>query len=72
MGSADLHEEARDQSFANTNVIISAGEISAGTLQIEAVHDASELLAHVVCTLQGAVIAEVVIAPLRVLMIWSD
>ena len=51
------------------NVVIPAGEICAGTLQIEPVHDPGQLLSYIIRRLQGAVVAEVVIAPLGVLMV---
>ena len=65
-----LHEEARHKGLADVEIIVAAGEVCAAAFQVEAVHDAGQLLAHVVRTLQGPEVDEVVIAPLGVLLVW--
>ena len=47
-----LHEEASDQGLPYVDVVVSTAEVRAGASQVEAVHDARELLPHVVRTLQ--------------------
>ena len=47
-----LHEESRYKSFAYIQIVVSAGEVCATPLQVESVHDACQLLSHVVRTLQ--------------------
>ena len=50
-------------------VVVSAGEVGGGALEVEPVHDAGQLLSHVVRGLEGAVVDEVIIAPLGVLVV---
>lgn len=45
---SDLHEESLNQSLANVNVVILGCELGAGALQVESVHDTSELLTNIV------------------------
>lgn len=66
-----LHEESRHQSLTNVDVVVSTGEVCAGPPEVEAVHDACKLLSNVVSTLQRSVVDEVVIAPLRIFMVWK-
>ena len=67
-----LHEEASDESLPDVDVIVATAEVCAGATQVEAVHDAGQLLSHIVSTLHGPVVDEVVICPLRVIMVcWT-
>ena len=69
---AYLHEEASDERLPDVDVVVATAEVCAGATQVEAVHDAGQLLSHVVCTLHGPVVDEVVIGPLRVVMVcWT-
>ena len=68
----NLHEESRDECFPDVDVVLSAAEVRAGSLEVEAIHDARQLLPHVVGRFEGAVVAEVVVAPLRVLVICTS
>lgn len=43
-----LHEEASDKCTADVDVVISAGELGAAPWQVEAVHDARQLLPYVI------------------------
>ena len=43
-----LHEEAGAERLPDVQVVILAGEVRAGSLQVEPVHDPTELLPHVV------------------------
>ena len=43
-----LHEEAGAERLPDVQVIILAGEVRAGPLQVEPVHNPTELLPHVV------------------------
>ena len=43
-----LHEEAGAERLPDVQVVILAGEVRAGSLQVEPVHDPTELLSHVV------------------------
>ena len=65
--SVHLHEESRTEGFPNVHVVVFAGEVCAGSLQVESVHDSAQLLSDVVRGLEGSVVDEVVVAPLRVL-----
>lgn len=62
----DLHEESLHESLANVDVIVLRCELGARTFQVEAIHDASELLSNIVGRLQRAIVNEVLVAPLRV------
>ena len=66
---AHLHEEARDQRLADVDVVVLAVEVRAGALEGEPVHDAGQLLPHVVGRLEGPALDEVVVAPLHVLIV---
>ena len=44
-----LHKEAGTQSFPDVEIVIFAGEVSAGPLEIEPVHDPTQLLSHIIC-----------------------
>ena len=68
-GNAYLHEEAGDERAPDVEVVVAAREVGAGAPQVEAVHDAAELLAHVVGALQRPEVDEVVVAPLLVLAV---
>lgn len=65
----NLHEEARHQGLADVDVVVARRELCAGTPQVEAFHDADQLLAYVVRRLEGAEVDEVVVAPLGVFMV---
>ena len=43
-----LHEEAGAERLPDVQVVILAGEVRAGSLQVEPVHNPTELLPHVV------------------------
>ena len=63
----DLHEESRAECPSDVDVVVLGGEVGGGALEVEAVHDAAQLLPHVVRRLEAPVVAEVVVAPRRVL-----
>ena len=67
-----LHEEASDQGLPDVDVVVATAEVGAGASQVEPVHDARQLLSHVVRTLQWPIVDEVVIRPLRVIVICSN
>ena len=46
-----LHKEARHESLPNVEVVVFAGELGTCSTQVEAIHDARELLTDVVCRL---------------------
>ena len=69
MYSIHLHEEARDKGLPDVDVVVAAGEVGAGSAQVEAVHDARQLLPYVVRAFQGTEVDEVVVTPLRILMV---
>ena len=64
----DLHEESRHEGLPDVEIVVSAGEVGTGSSQVESVHDPGQLLPHVVRALQGSVVDEVVVAPLRILL----
>ena len=66
-----LCEESPDQSFPYVDVVVSTGEVRTRPPQVKPVHDPGQLHAYVISTLQGSVVDEVVIAPLRVLMVYK-
>ena len=66
-----LHEVAHDERAADVDVVVLAREVGARATQVEAVHDARKLRAHVVGALQRPEVHEVVVAPLRILVICS-
>ena len=66
-----LHEVAHDERAADVDVVVLAREVGARAAQVEAVHDARQLRAHVVGALQRPEVHEVVVAPLRILVICS-
>ena len=72
MAPAHLHEEAGAEGAADVDVVVPAGELGAAARQAEAVHDAGELLPHVVRRHQRAVVHKVVIAPLVGLVVWVE
>ena len=43
-----LHEEACDKGLPDVDVVVSACEVCRRALQVESVHDSSQLLPHVV------------------------
>ena len=47
-----LHEEAGAERLPDVQVVILAGEVRAGSLQVEPVHYPAELLPHVVSRLE--------------------
>lgn len=65
----NLHEIPRHESLANVDVIISTGEICTRSAQVESVHYTCQLLSHVIGTLQRPEVDEVVIAPLRIIVV---
>ena len=65
--STHLAEEAGDESFPDVDVVVSAGELSAGAAEGEAVHDPGQLLPHTVGQLEGAVADKIIVAPLGIL-----
>jgi len=65
-----LHEVSRHQCFADVDVVISAGEVRAWSSEVEPIHDTWQLLADVVGALQWPEVDEVVIAPLRIIMVY--
>lgn len=44
-----LHEETRDKGFTDVDVVVTRIEVSGRPLQAETVHDARQLLPHVIC-----------------------
>ena len=44
----DLHEEPGTERLPDVKVVVLAGEVSAGSLEVKSVHDPTELLTHVV------------------------
>jgi len=46
-----LHEEALHEGLSDVYIVVLRGEFSARAPQVEAVHDSSQLLAHVIRTL---------------------
>ena len=48
-----LHEESGDKCLSNIDVVISAGEVSARSLQFKSVHDSSQLKTDIVRRLEG-------------------
>ena len=70
--SPDLHEVTSDESFANVDVVVSTRKVCTRAAQVEPIHDARQLLANVVGTLQRSEVDEVVVAPLRIIMICSQ
>ena len=67
-----LHEEAGAERAADVDVVVPAGELGAAPREAEAVHDARQLLPHVVRRHQRAVVDKVVVAPLVGLMVWLE
>lgn len=65
--STHLAEEAGDESFPDVDVVVFAGELSAGAAEGEAVHDPGQLLPHTVGQLEGAVADKIIVAPLGIL-----
>ena len=63
----NLHEEPRAEGPPDVHVVVLGGEVRGGALEVESVHDAAQLLPHVVRRLEAPVVAEVVVAPCRVL-----
>jgi hypothetical protein len=63
----NLHEEARDQRLADVYVVVLRREFVGRERELEARHEARELLAHRVARLQRAGVKEVVVGPLLVL-----
>lgn len=61
-----LHKVATDERFANVDVVIFRREFGRRALQVETVHDARQLLAHIVARLERPVVDEVLVAPLRI------
>lgn len=64
--STYLHEEATDEGLSDVDVVILGGEFCRGSFQIETIHDARQLLPHIVSRLKRAVVDKIVITPLRV------
>ena len=62
-----LHEESGDECLPDVDVVVPGGEVGGAARHVEAVHDPGQLLAHVVGGLEGAVVDEVVVAPVGVL-----
>ena len=69
---AHLHEEAGAERATDVDVVVPAGELGAAPREAEAVHDARQLLPHVVRRHQRAVVDKVVVAPLVGLMVWLE
>lgn len=67
--ATNLHEVASDKSLANVDVVISTGKVGTRAAQIEPIHDTSQLLANIVGALQWSEVDEVVVAPLRIIVI---
>ena len=62
-----LHEEPGDERLPDVDVVVPGGEVGGAARHVEAVHDPGQLLPHVVGRLEGAVVDEVVVAPVGVL-----
>lgn len=65
-GCVYLHEEARDQGFANVDVVVLASELCRCPFQVEPVHNTGKLLADVVTRFEGPIVDEIVVTPLRI------
>lgn len=65
----NLHEETGNERLPDVNVVVPRVEVGGRALQIEPVHDARQLRAHVVRRRQRPVVDEVLVAPLRRLVI---
>ena len=61
-----LHKEARAERLSDVDIVVLGGKICGGSLQVEPVHNPAKLLTHVVRGLEGAVVHEVVVAPLGI------
>jgi hypothetical protein len=48
----NLHEKSLNQCLANVDVVVFRCEIGAGALEIESVHDTSELLTDIIGRLE--------------------
>ena len=67
-----LHEEPRDESLPDVEVVVLAAELRAGPAKVEPVHDPRQLLSHVVSRAQGTRADKVVVAPLSVFAICKE
>lgn len=65
-----LHKEACTESFTDVDVVILTGEGCAGPLESVSVHDARQLVPHIVGRLERTITEEVVVAPLGVFVVW--
>lgn len=59
-----LHEEAANEGFTDIDIVVFRGKFCGGTLQIETIHYAGELLSYIVSRFHWAVVNKIVIAPL--------
>jgi hypothetical protein len=64
-----MHEKSRDKRLPDVDVVVFAGEFSACERQIEASHQACQLLAHTVAGLKTSCVQEIVVCPSLVLAI---
>mmetsp|Transcript_34640 Transcript_34640/g.59687 ORF Transcript_34640/g.59687 Transcript_34640/m.59687 type:complete len:381 (-) Transcript_34640:1079-2221(-) len=67
-----LHEQARSQAAANVRVVVRAAEVRAHQRQLELLHDALQLVAHVLHANNGAVVDEIVPAPVLALSVLHE
>ena len=52
----NLHEEPGAERLPDVHVVVLAGEVSAGPLEVEPVHDSAQLLSHVISGLERSVV----------------
>lgn len=71
-GMSHLHEVARDECLTYVYVIFTAGKLCARAAQIKAIHDPSKLLTHIVCTFKRSEVDEIVVTPLRIIVIFKN
>ena len=63
---SNLHEKSRAQGFSDVDVVVFRVEVCRSPLEVESVHDPTELLPDVIGRLETPVVDKVVVTPLGI------
>ena len=69
---SNLHEKSRAQGFSDVDVVVFRVEVCRSPLEVESVHDPTELLPDVIGRLETPVVDKVVVTPLGILHVLRE
>ena len=63
----NMHKESWTKSFSDIDIIVFWRKVSRCSFQVEPIHNAAQLLAHIISRFQTSIIDEVIITPLKLI-----